>query len=59
LLWAYPLEIAKTRLNLEFGKGDEFKKYHKTFQTIYEIISKENFAGLYKGLLLTSLTILP
>lgn len=59
LLLAYPFDLAKTRLSLEFAKN----KYDKIFTGILSVFgetrSKTGFSSLYRGFFLANVTNAP
>lgn len=59
LIFSYPLDVAKTHLNLDFSKSKEPRKYTGVWNCLKVTRKTYGFAAIYRGLLLASLTQVP
>lgn len=56
---AYPLHLARTRLQIQGMKGDAIHKYNGIFDVFTTIWRNEGFRGFYRGLLPNFLKAIP
>lgn len=59
LLFAYPMDLVKTRLSLDFAKSPMDRQFRGIMQTIGTTKEKGGFSGLYRGFWLANATNLP
>ena len=59
LLVVYPLDFARTRLGADVGKGAAERQFNGLFDCLIKIAKSDGVAGLYRGMFISILGIIP
>lgn len=59
LLVVYPLDFARTRLGADVGKGAAERQFNGLFDCLIKIGKSDGIAGLYRGMIISILGIIP